>query len=131
MYLFDSSSVYTIASKGETAKKLVGGCTCSLIRYELGNILVTETRIKKTLDEAEQQQMLQFIMKALDFMRFVTLKGDESKIVEIAMKYNLSFYDAYYVYAAKKVSATLVTEDGKLAKKVENYIKTVRAEEVQ
>ena len=129
-YLFDSSSIYRIAFEAETAGKLIDGCTCSLVRYELGNILIKETRIMKTIDESEQKRVLSLIMKALDFMHFVALRGDEVKIIEIGMKYGLTFYDASYVYAAKKASATLVTEDGKLARKVSDYIKTVRAEEV-
>jgi predicted nucleic acid-binding protein len=129
-YLFDPSSIYRIAFDAETAKKLVDGCTCSLVRYELGNILIKETRIKKTIDESEQKRILQFVMRALDFMHFIALRGDEVKIIEVGMKYGLTFYDATYVYAAKKASAILVTEDEKLAKKVADYIKTTRAAEV-
>lgn len=129
-YLFDSSSIYKIASEADTSKKLLYGYTCSLVRYELGNILITETRVRKTMTEIEQKRLLPLMMSSLNLVRFIALNGEEGRILEIAIKYGLSFYDASYVYAAKKASAVLVTEDGKLAKKVGDYIKTVRAEEV-
>lgn len=127
--LFDSSSVYKIASEARV-EKLLNGYTCSLVRYELGNILITETRVRKTMSEFDQKRLLPAVMDSLKFVRFVALNGEEGKIVDVAMRYGLSFYDASYVYAAKKTSAILVTEDGKLAKKVGDYIKTVKAGEV-
>ncbi len=129
-YLFDASSVYRTALAADTAK-LIRRYTCSLAWYELGNILVTETRVRKALDETEQQHLLQFVSRALSLMAFVGLNGEESKVVAVAMKYGLSFYDASYVYAAKKAAAVLVTEDGKLAKKVKGYVDVINAETVE
>lgn len=129
-YLFDSSSVYRIVSEASTSRKLLYGYTCSLVRYELGNILITETRVRKTMTEDVQKRLLPLMMNSLNFMSFVALKGEESRIVEVAMKYGLSFYDASYVYAARKASAVLVTEDGKLARKIGDYVKTVSADKL-
>ena len=129
-YLFDSSSIYKIASGANTSKKMLCGYTCSLVRYELGNILINETRVKKTMSEAEQKRLLPLMMSSLNLVRFIALNGEEDKIIEIAMKYGLSFYDASYVYAAKKASAILVTEDMKLAKKVAEYIRTIKEDEI-
>jgi predicted nucleic acid-binding protein len=125
-YLFDACSIYRMAENSETSN-LVQQYTCSLVRYELGNILVKENRIFKRITEEEQQKLLHFIGKALNFMGFISLIGDEEKILEVAMKYNMTFYDASYVYAARKASAILVTEDGKIGKKIGDYIKVVSA----
>lgn len=128
-YLFDACSIYRMAEASETSN-LVQQYTCSLVRYELGNILVKENRIFKKITGGEQRKFLHFIGKALSFMGFVSLIGDEERILEVAMKYNLTFYDASYVYAARKASAILVTEDRKLAGKVGGYVKTAKAEEI-
>lgn len=129
-YLFDACSIYRMAEASETSG-LVQQYTCSLVRYELGNILVKENRIFKKITEEEQRKILHFIGKALKFMSFISLIGDEEQILEVAMRYNMTFYDASYVYAARKASATLVTEDGKISKKIEDYVKVVSAADLK
>ncbi len=74
--------------------------------------------------------MLEKIKSALGFMDFLTVRGYEQEVIDLAMEYNLSFYDASYAYIAKKVNATLVTEDDKLSKKISSYVKTIRAKEL-
>jgi predicted nucleic acid-binding protein len=61
----------------------------------------------------------------------LSVSGCEQEVVDLALKYNLSFYDAAYVYLAKKDDAVFVTEDGKLAKKIKTYTEVTTASALQ
>ena len=115
-YFFDSSAIYTIVKAGRP-EMLARNYTCSLARYETGNVLVTETKVKKTISETEQMSLLSLIMRAMNLMLSIDVKNYEHAVSIVALKLNLSFYDASYVYFAKALGAVLVTEDGKLARK--------------
>lgn len=128
-YLFDSSSIYSIVGDSR-AERLVQNYTCDLARYELGNILVTERNARKTITDSEQKYLLDKISSALNLILILDAKGYEQEVINIATTYNLSFYDASYVYLAKKIKATLVTEDDKLSKKIKEYVDTVKAKEL-
>lgn len=128
-YLFDSSSIYAIIKAGKT-RILVLNDTCDLARYEIGNILLTERNVRKTLTEAEQKFLLDAVTQSLNFMNKINVEENEQGIIDLAIKYGLSFYDASYAYLAKKNDAVLVTEDGKLAKKISKYLMTISASEL-
>lgn len=125
-YLFDASSVYTIVKAGKT-QLLILSNTCELARYETGNILLTERHKRKTITETEQISLLNLISRSLNLMSILSVRGYEQEIVSLAGKYNLSFYDASYVYLAIKNNATLVTEDSKLVNKIGAYIEVTTA----
>jgi predicted nucleic acid-binding protein len=128
-YVFDSSAIYALAKSGRTLL-LVNSYTCGLAQYELGNTLLTERRLMKLISETEQRYLLTAISRALGFMLVRGTRGDEQEIIDISIKYGLSFYDASYVYMAKSLGMVLVTEDNKLAKKVKGYVETLAAEEL-
>jgi predicted nucleic acid-binding protein len=125
-YLFDSSSIYTLI-KSDKPEFLVQNYTCSLARYETGNVLLTEMNARKTLGKSEQRSLLNIICRALNVMHILGIKGSEQQIIDLASKYGLSFYDASYAYLAKRMGSILVTEDVKLANKVGKYVSTAKA----
>ncbi len=127
-YIFDSSAIYSLV-KRDMPEFLAQNYTCDLARYELGNILINEGRIK-TLSEAEQKSSLDLIVRALNLLAFVDIRDNEESILQTAIDYTLSFYDAAYVELASRTGAILVTEDKKLAKKVNGHIKVISAEEL-
>lgn len=129
-YLFDASSIYSVVAEPRT-EVLIQNYTCDLVRYELGNIFLTERLRRKTINGAQQESMLVRIKSALSFMDFLTVKGYEQEVIDLAIEYNLTFYDASYAHIAKKIDATLVTEDNKLSRKISNYIKTIKVEEIR
>lgn len=128
-YLFDASSIYAMV-KAEKAQFLILSDTCDLARYELGNILLTERHLRKTITETEQRSLLDLITRSLNLMIALSVSGCEQEIVDLAVKYNLSFYDAAYVYFAKKNDVTMVTEDSRIAKKIGAYIEVTTASNI-
>lgn len=128
-YLFDASSIYAIVKAGKT-QLLILNNTCELARYEIGNILITERHLRKTINDPEQNYLLDLITRSLKLMITLSVSGCEQEVVNLAIKYNLSFYDAAYAYLAKKDDTVFVTEDGKLAKKIRAYMKVTTASDL-
>lgn len=129
IYLFDSSSIYYLIGARKAAF-LSKNYTCDLARYELGNILLKENRISKKISKSEQTILGGLIRQVLNLMFFIDIKDSENEIIQVANQYSLTFYDAAYVYAAKKIGAILVTEDKILSRKVSGYVKTLNGSEI-
>jgi len=49
---------------------------------------------------------------------------------EIAMDYGITFYDASYVWLARKLNLPLVTEDNRLRKAVEKKLEILSVDEI-
>lgn len=86
----------------------------SLLAYELANVL----RYKRDLSTAQVQQAVQ---SALD-MRFewvMPSRGVLQRAVEIARMFDATVYDAVFAALAESVSATFVTADERLCKRLD------------
>jgi len=81
--------------------------------YEVGNVLWKEYRKGRIRD------LLMIATLFPETLTGMNIKEVRSKLVEVtklALKENLTFYDASYLYVAKKHSVKLVTEDKDLKK---------------
>ena len=55
---------------------------------------------------------MEMFSKILEHVEKIEIKPEcLTEILEIALKHNLTFYDASYLYASRKHELTLVTED--------------------
>jgi len=98
-YIFDASSIYFLIKK-DMPEQLASNYANELTRFEVCNILIKEERIRKVIDKDEQANLLNLVARALNFMTIIDIKGAEQEIINVANEYNLSFYDASYVYLA-------------------------------
>ncbi len=105
---------------------LDGRYTLDLARYELGNALWKQRIIFKKLDDSELGRTIKLVSKVLAMMRTLTLEGREGAVMKVATELGISFYDAAFVYQAKAMGASLVTEDEKLAGKSKHYVDVVK-----
>ena len=79
-----------------------------------------ETRTNQNLDK-----VLLMIEEVLKEINKVSIQAEDIKnITKIAVKNNITFYDAAYIYIAKKHNYTLVTEDKDLLKTYSKAITT-------
>ena len=62
--------------------------------------------------------------RALNLMVPMGVTDSEQDIIDFAVKFDLTFYDASYAYLSKKIGVVLVTEDVKMVKKVQGNINT-------
>jgi len=126
--VFDSSSIYALLTKGKI-ELLGGNYTVFLAKFELGNIVWKEVLLHKRISREEGLRLLSFISKVLNTMNPEDVNCKETE--EIALNYGITFYDASYVWLARKLDLPLVTEDNKLRKAVERELKVLSAKDIK
>lgn len=109
--------------KNEEAKKLLENIVDNhgeivephIFLFELGNVFLN----KKITGSQQVREAVEHLNRA--GMRFVEMTFSEiEKIVETAHLFNLSFYDASYVFLAQKLDCEFYTADKKLFNKVKS-----------
>ncbi len=128
MSLFDSSAIINLCNR-EKASKLFNEWTLDLTIYELGSATWKLTRIRKIKPE-EAFTVLEALTGIYGKMRKTKIKNHE-KTLKIALKENLTFYDAAYISVAIENNLTLITDDEKLYKAARKYTKVLRSHEVK
>ncbi len=80
-----------------------------LLKFEVGNVLLLALKRKRlTMSMAEE------VLRSFAELPIVFEKINESGVFLLAQKYNLTFYDASYVWLAKKLNVNLLTRDRKM-----------------
>jgi predicted nucleic acid-binding protein len=117
--VLDASSLLTLIETHGTkaAKHLANSITIPLIYYEIGNALKTSATHLKHITPTEAKTTLKNLHKALELVEITHMENnqDSELILENSLEYGLTYYDSAYLTAAQKQSATLVTEDKRLA----------------
>ena len=109
---------------------LSGNYTIELARYELGNIVWKRVSLLRSVNVSRYVELMDVLKKVLNIMKVINIECSEGEILKLASELKITFYDASYVYEAKKLSIPLVTEDRELAKRVGNYVKTLGINDV-
>ena len=132
MYLLDSSAIaITLKELHEKSIELLDGKnTLNLAYYEIGNIIWKECVLKRLISPEEAVENAEGIAKILGIMKIEKINSSEDfmEAMKLATRLKLTFYDASYLYVAKRKGLTLVTEDDELYKKAkENDIKVIKS----
>ena len=126
--LFDANAIYNLIRENpdDAVDILSEGSTIHLAYYELGNALWRECLLLKRISVQEAEKSLCFMYEILKRMQIASLDIDTGRqVLDVACKFNLTFYDSAYLTEAKKSNTPLVTDDKKLARAAENFgIKT-------
>ncbi len=135
MYVFDPSAIAILLKRtGEKAVKILKNQqTLDLARYELGNIIWKESVLRKTISTEEAISKAKHLAKLFKIMEIFKIETDMdfAETMKIASKLKLTFYDAAYLYVARKNKLKLVTEDKELKEKAEKInIKTLSVMEI-
>lgn len=109
-YLLDASAIYPLVlSLGEKfidyAEKFF---VLDLTTYEVGNTLVKEFRRGKI---SNLRAVAEFFNEVFNYVYVIRADIDIPKIAELSLSENLTFYDAAYLYTARRLGVKLVTED--------------------
>ncbi|MDV3243555.1 MAG: type II toxin-antitoxin system VapC family toxin [Nitrososphaerales archaeon] len=126
-YVFDTSAIFW-AMEENLIERLDGNYTLDLARYELGNALWKQRILLKKLGDGELERMVRLMSDVLTLMRVLTVEGSEGAVMKVATELGVSFYDAAFVYQAKAVGASLVTEDERLAGKSRHFVPVIRTQ---
>ena len=121
-YLLDASALLNIVRRlGERSLKILKeNYILTLTIYEVGNALWKETKLLKKLTVDEAEEIMKAVIALTKFMQIVEPE-DPIEILRISNRIEATFYDTAYVVVALRRDLTLVTDDEKLAAKIEKY----------
>jgi len=111
MNLFDSSAIFNLFLQGKY-DTLVAGATIPLARYEIGNVLWKNYKIRKRISKKEAIESGNVLFELIDSMEQV--EPPLPSATRIAMEEGITFYDSSYVAAAVESGYDFVTDDMKL-----------------
>lgn len=127
--ILDSSAIFK-AVRSDAVEAVAGNYTLELARYELGNTLWKEYELHKRINIEELKRLISLIKRVLGLIELIGLECREEKILGVAERLKVTFYDASYIFCAQEKGIPLMTEDENLIKKARNYIKTSRLDVV-
>ena len=135
MYVFDSSAIAVILRrlKDKSVDVIKDGITLDLAKYELSNVIWKECILKGAITSEEAQSRAAGLAKILGIMRIGRIESSEDfrDVIGFATGLRLTFYDASYLYVAKRTGLKLVTEDMELYEKAKKVgIKSVTVDEL-
>ena len=121
-YLFDASALLNLVRRlgEESLKILEENYILTLTIYEVGNALWRETRLLRRLTIDEAEEVMRAIITLIKFMQ-VTEPQDPIEVLRISNEIETTFYDAAYVITALRRGLILVTDDRRLAARIERY----------
>ncbi|ABL78775.1 type II toxin-antitoxin system VapC family toxin [Thermofilum pendens] len=129
MYVFDASSIVNLVKKG-SAKVFELGVTLDLALYESLNSVWKEYKLLGRIDRETAANYADVLAKVFEGIKSLSIKGSERDVLEIALKENLTVYDASYLYLAMRDGRTLVTDDRKLRDKASRYVRVLSSDEI-
>ena len=116
--LFDAGSILELVRRLKDRAPLVlsEGSTLSLAFYEVGNAVWKESHLQARLDVREGTGLLSTLVAIIRAMDVVTPDSEESagRVLELAGRLGLTYYDASYLAEAENSGKTLVSDDADL-----------------
>ncbi len=114
-YLLDASAIYPLVLRlrEEVLSYIDRFAVLDLTIYEVGNAIWKEFRRGRIRDFVAVARLFEEIFSSITVLR-PQIRLHE--VVELAIRENLTFYDASYLYTARIYGMKLVTEDSDLLK---------------
>jgi len=121
-YLFDASALLNLVRRlgEESLKILEENYILTLTIYEVGNALWRETRLLRRLTIDEAEEVMRAIITLIKFMQVIGPQ-DPIEVLRISNEIEITFYDAAYVVTALRRGLILVTDDRRLAARIERH----------
>ena len=76
------------------------------------------------------RKFVKIINKVFKVIKLVSITGLEEEVLTLALKENITVYDASYMYVAMRDNLIFVTDDQKLRNKASRYVKAIPSSEV-
>lgn len=137
-FLLDASALLPLVTR--SGKRLIADAaqedliTTDLGIYEACNGLWKLVTLVKTISLQDAQEIIAVLndltsKKLIQITNFTAI--DLSSTLNLAQLNHMTFYDASYIVVAQKAKLALVTEDQKLFKIANNYVKAMRFSELE
>lgn len=128
-FLFDTNALLGIIRKRRD--NILGQYILDLTIYEIGNVIWKEVVLFKSLKNDEAKLLLEHLSNIIAKMNVIRISAaDAAGILEISINKRITFYDAAYLYFAKKMNLILVTNDQKLYNTAKDLVKVLRSDEI-
>ena len=124
MKVYDASSILELMER-ETLPDILDSSTTPLAVFEIGNAVWKQVRLTKKLTESQGERI--FLAASLLVQKMRTVMPDALHSLTLALKEDLTFYDASYLQSAIEAGSEFVTEDRKLQNKAEKYVKVLNS----
>ena len=98
--------------------------------YEVLNGLWKEVKLVKSISLEEAMAIVKVLEKVVRHMNILSPRGLEEEIVGIALRYDVTVYDASYIALARANNLVLVTEDRKLKERARKPVPVKSLEEL-
>lgn len=114
-YLLDASAIFPLllSLRHLAFEHLNEFAAITLTPYEVGNALWRQERLGRIRN---REAVLELFREFLEGLQLVEVRHFWREIAELALRENLTFYDASYLQAARVNNLKLVTEDSDLTK---------------
>jgi predicted nucleic acid-binding protein len=131
-FLLDASALLPLVTR--SGKKLIAEAACAelittdLAIHEACNGLWKLATLLKTLTLKDAQDIATVLneLTAKNLIQTISFASiDLAHTLDIAQKAQVTFYDASYIAAAQNIKATLATEDQKLLKAANKFVRTI------
>jgi predicted nucleic acid-binding protein len=129
MFLFDASAIANLIKRG-IFSPLADGMTLDLAVYEVLNVVWKENRILSVLDEKSAARLVESFSEVFAVVPVVSVRGSEKQVFELAVKENLTVYDAAYLYTAIRNRLKLVSDDEELRKVASKFVESLRSRDL-
>ena len=125
--LLDASAIVNLIGYGKL-DTFVYGVVPPLAKYECMNVLWREAVVRKVISREEAKKLNEQLIWFFDVLD--TYEPDGEKVFELAVKENITVYDATYLEAAIELGIPLVTDDEKLKNVAAKYVETFESDKI-
>ena len=111
MNLLDASAIFNLFQSGKYSV-LIAGATIALARYEIGNILWKNNKIRNRISKREAIESGAVLFELIDSMEQAVPSPDS--VLRLSLEEGLTFYDSSYLISAIESGYDFITDDVKL-----------------
>lgn len=120
MKIFDASAILNLLEGGSLPNLSESG-TIDLALYEIGNAVWKHVHLTKKLSQSQGEKII--LSASILIGEMLLVNTDSTNVLKLAVKEDLTFYDASYLQVAYSTNSELITDDKKLRDKAEKYVK--------
>ena len=127
MNLLDASSIFNLFQSNKFSV-LLDGATIPLARYEIGNIIWKNYKIRNRISKKEAKDSGTVLFELIDSMEQIV--PSPASTLTLSLEEGLTFYDSSYLVSAIETGYELVTDDIKLQKIASSKVLTRKSSDL-
>jgi predicted nucleic acid-binding protein len=127
MNLLDASAIFNLF-QCRKYNALVAGATIPLAKYEIGNILWKNHKIRNRISKKEAMESGTVLFELIESMEQIV--PSPASALSLSLEEGLTFYDSSYLVSAIESGYELVTDDVKLHKIASSKVPTRKSSDL-